>query len=625
MTTPAQTHFHSQKPTETVDSVVIRFAGDSGDGIQLTGSQFTAASAAAGNDTATFPDFPAEIRAPAGTLAGVSGYQLHFSSHDILTPGDRADVLVIMNPAALAAHKKWLKPHGLLIVNADAFTQKNLKMAGFAANPLEDGTLADQYQVVQVDLSRLTSDALQGLDLSAKEVERCKNYFALGLVFWLYDRKTELVEDEINRKFAGKPLLLDANHRVFRAGWDYGENTELFAIRYAVPAATDITPGRYRSISGNEATALGLIAASSRSGLDIFYGSYPITPASDILHTLAQHKEFGVRTFQAEDEIAAICAAIGASFGNQLGVTATSGPGIALKSEAMGLAVMTELPLVIIDVQRGGPSTGLPTKTEQADLFQALYGRNGECPIAVLAARSPGDAFWTAYEACRIAVKYRVPVMMLSDGSIANGAEPWLVPEADKLPVIAANFLDHATEGQPVLPYDRDPETLARPWIKLGTPGLEHRIGGLEKWDKTGHISYDPQNHHNMVKIRQAKVDGIAKELPPSEVFGPASGDVLVVSWGSPWGSCRTAVQQLQAEGKSVSHLHLRWLNPLPDDVGQILSQFRVVLVPEINNGQLVQILRARFALDCKAYNRIATQPLTVGEVKQAIVDLLPA
>ena len=626
MNSPVSFPSHSHKPTETVDSVVIRFAGDSGDGIQLTGSQFTAASAAAGNDTATFPDFPAEIRAPAGTLAGVSGYQLHFSSQDILTPGDRADVLVVMNPAALAAHRKWLKPHGLLIANADSFNQKNLKMAGFSSNPLEDGSLADAYQLVQVDLSRLTSDALQGMDLSAKEVERCKNYFALGLVFWLFDRQTALVEEEINRKFVGKQLMLDANHRVFRAGWDYGENTELFAIRFRVPAASDIAPGRYRSISGNEATALGLIAATHKAGLDLFYGSYPITPASDILHTLAQYKEFGVRTFQAEDEIAAVCAAIGASFGNQLGITATSGPGIALKSEAMGLAVMTELPLVVIDVQRGGPSTGLPTKTEQADLFQVLYGRNGECPLAVLAARSPADAFDVAYEACRIAVKYRVPVVLLSDGSIANGAEPWKIPDADKLVPIEPNFMDHKDPDAPFLPYDRDPETLARPWIKLGTPGLEHRIGGLEKWDKTGHIAYDPQNHHNMVKIRQAKVDGIVQDIPPSEVYGDVDGgELLVVSWGSPWGSCLTAVRQLRAEGKSVSHLHLRWLSPLPADVGDILHRFKTVLVPEINNGQLVQILRSRFAMDCKAYNRIATQPLTVTEVRQAIVDLLPA
>ena len=619
------THAPSAKPREILESVVIRFAGDSGDGIQLTGSQFSAASALAGNDTATFPDFPAEIRAPAGTLAGVSGYQLHFASHDILTPGDRADVLVVMNPAALAANRKWLKKNGILIANADSFQAKNLKMAGYAENPLEDGSLGD-YQLFTVDLSRLTNDALQGYGLSAKEVERCKNYFALGLVFWLYERNGDLVEDEIRRKFAQKPLLLEANLKVFHAGWDYGENSELFALRYTVLAASDITPGVYRSIAGNEAVALGLIAASHKAGLDLFYGSYPITPASDILHTFAGLKEFGVRTFQAEDEIAAICASIGAAYGNQLAVTGTSGPGIALKSEAMGLAVMTELPLVIVNVQRGGPSTGLPTKTEQSDLMQVLYGRNGESPMPVLAARSAGDAFDTAFEAARIAVKYRVPVVLLTDGSIANGAEPWKIPDASQLPDIAPNFLDDASQLGPegLQPYGRDPTTLARPWIKLGTPGLEHRIGGIEKWDKTGHISYDPQNHHNMTKLRQGKVDAIAAEIPPTAVTGAPKGDVLVVTWGSPYGAALTAVRQLQAEGHAVSHTSIRWLNPLPPDLGALLQQFKVVLVPEINNGQLVKVIRAQYAIDAKQYNRIAGQPLTVAELKEAIVQVLP-
>ncbi len=616
----------SQKPSETRDAVVIRFAGDSGDGIQLTGAQFTAASAAVGNDTATFPDFPAEIRAPAGTLAGVSGYQLHFSSKDILTPGDRADVLVVMNPAALAAHRRWLKPNGVLIANRDAFTSKNLAMAGYKTDPLSDNSL-DEYQLFCVDLSRLTGDALQEFGLSSKEVERCKNYFALGLVFWLFEREPDIVLREINQKFAAKPILLDANLRVFRAGWDYGENTEQFQIRYRVPAARDIAPGRYRSISGNEATAIGLVAAAQKAGLGLFYGSYPITPASDILHYLATYKEFGVRTFQAEDEIAAVCAAIGASFGNQLGVTATSGPGIALKSEAIGLAVMTELPLVVIDVQRGGPSTGLPTKTEQADLLQALYGRNGECPVAVLAIQSPADAFACAYEACRVAIQYRVPVMLLSDGSIANGAEPWRIPNVGDLPAIDAALLDSADSlnGEALLPYARDPETLARPWIKLGVPGLEHRIGGIEKWDKTGHISYDPANHHAMVKLRQAKVDAIAKTLPPSAVTGPETGDLLVVTWGSPWGSALTAVRELQAEGKSIAHLQVRWLSPLPADLGEVLGRYKRVLVPEINNGQLVKLLRATYAIDCQGYQRIAGQPLTVGELKAALVEMLPS
>lgn len=613
----------SSKPTESLESVVIRFAGDSGDGIQLTGGQFTEASAAVGNDTATFPDFPAEIRAPAGTLAGVSGYQLHFSSHDILTPGDRADVLVVMNPAALAAHRKWLKKNGLLIINADAFSQKNLKMAGYESNPLEDNSL-DDYQLFPVDLSRLTNDALSGMGLSSKEVERCKNYFGLGLVFWLYDRPTEIVDRELKRKFASKPEMLEANQRVFRAGWDYGENTDLFAIRYSVPPAT-IAPGTYRSISGNEATAIGLIAAANQANLDLFYGSYPITPASDILHNLSNYKEFGVRTFQAEDEIAAICSAIGASFGNQIGVTGTSGPGIALKSEAIGLAVMTELPLIIIDVQRGGPSTGLPTKTEQSDLMQVLYGRNGECPVPVIAIRSPSDAFDTTYEAVRIALKYMVPVILLSDGYIANGAEPWLIPDVEKLPKIITRLTDnrHDFADDKIMPYLRDPVTLARPWIKLGSEGMEHRLGGLEKWDITGHISYDPANHEHMVKTRQAKVDGIVADIPPTQVVGQASGDVLVVSWGSPYGSCSTAVQQLADQGKSVSHVHLRWLNPLPADLGQVLARFRTILVPEINNGQLSKVLRAKFAIDIKSYNRINGLPLAIAEVTDAIVSHL--
>ncbi len=615
----------SVKPSELRDAVVIRFAGDSGDGIQLTGSQFTAASAVVGNDTATFPDFPAEIRAPAGTLAGVSGFQLHFASHDILTPGDRADVLVVMNPAALASNKRWLLPGGVLIANSDAFTTRNLAMAGYTTNPLEDGSLSE-YQLFCIDLARLTSDALQGMGLSAKEVERCKNYFALGVVFWLFDRNTDLVVQEIDLKFASKPELRAANQAVFQAGWNFGENTEIFHVRYKVPPAQDTVAGTYRSISGNEAVAFGMIAATYRAGIGLFYGSYPITPASDILHSLAQYKEFGVRTFQAEDEIAAVCSAIGASFGNMLGATATSGPGLALKSEAIGLAVMTELPLVVIDVQRGGPSTGLPTKTEQADLLQALHGRNGECPVAVLAVRSPGDAFECAYEACRVAITYRVPVILLSDGAIANGAEPWKIPDVDSLVRIDPNFLDSVDKlgGEPLLPYLRDPVTLARPWIKLGTPGLEHRIGGIEKWDKTGHISYDAANHHAMTKLRQAKVDAIADQLPPSQIEGQTSGDVLVVTWGSPYGAAITAVRQLRAQGHKVAHLQIRWLSPLPKDTGEILRQFKVVLVPEINNGQLLSLLRGKYAIDCQGYNRIAGQPLTVSEIKQAIIDVLP-
>jgi 2-oxoglutarate ferredoxin oxidoreductase subunit alpha len=618
---PTEDRIASTKPRTVLDDVVIRFAGDSGDGIQLTGTQFTQASALAGNDTATFPDFPAEIRAPAGTLAGVSGFQLHFASRDIFTPGDIADVLVVMNPAALAANRKWLKEHGLLIANRDAFTAKNLKMAGFEQNPLEDGSLQG-YQVYTVDLSRLTNDALTGLGLSAKEVERCKNYFALGLVFWLYERDPGLVEDDIQRKFAAKPLLKDANLKVFRAGWDYGENTDQFRVRYHVPAAR-IAPGKYRSVSGNEAVALGLVAAAEKAGLGLFFAGYPITPASDILHQLSVYKEFGVRTMQAEDEIAAVCAAIGASFGNWLGATGTSGPGVALKSEAIGLAVMTELPLVIVDVQRGGPSTGLPTKTEQADLLQALWGRNGECPVPVIAIRSPADAFDTTFEAARVSVEHMVPVMLLSDGAIANGAEPWMIPDASQLPAIKARIVaDRGYFGEgPVLPYQRDPVTFARPWIQLGTPGLEHRLGGIEKWDSTGHISYDAANHHHMVKVRQAKVDAIAQRIAPCEITGAQGGDVLVLSWGSTWGSCLTAVTALHGEGRAVGHLHLRWLNPLPADLEGILQRYRTVLVPEINNGQLLKVVRARYAIPARGYNRISGQPLSVHEIKQAILD----
>ena len=615
----------SAKPSETLESVVIRFAGDSGDGIQLTGGQFTAASAAAGNDTATFPDYPAEIRAPTGTIAGVSGYQLHFSSRDILTPGDKADVLVVMNPASLAANKKWLKPHGLLIVNADSFNAKNLKMAGFEQNPLEDDSL-EAYQVYAVDLGRLTGEALHGMGMTAKDIERCKNFFALGLVFWLYDRNTAYVEDEIRTKFAKKPPMIEANLRVFRAGWNYGENTDQFRVRYSVPAAT-IAPGLYRSISGNDAVALGFVAAAKQSGLELFLGSYPITPATEILQALSNYKEFGVITFQAEDEIAAMCATVGAAFGNHLSITTTSGPGLALKGEAMGLAVMTELPMVVVDVQRGGPSTGLPTKTEQSDLMQAMYGRNGESPMPILAIRSPGDAFECAYEACRIAIKYMVPVVLLSDGFIANGAEPWRVPKVEDLPEIPVHLVDNIEqmeEGK-LLPYARNPTTLARPWIKLGSEGLEHRLGGLEKWDRTGHIATDAANHHVMTKLRQAKVDGIVADIPPCDVHGdPQGGDVLVLSWGSPYGSCLTAVDSLRDEGKSVSHLHLRWLNPLPADLGEVLTRYRTVLVPEINNGQLIKILRAKYLLDLKGYNRIGGQPLYVSELREAILNCLP-
>jgi 2-oxoglutarate ferredoxin oxidoreductase subunit alpha len=610
---------------ERREAVVVRFAGDSGDGMQLAGSQMTLASVLAGNDVATFPDFPAEIRAPTGTLAGVSGFQLQFAAAEVFTPGDAIDVLVAMNPAALAKNVAALRPGGLLIANGDAFTTKNLKMAGYdGGNPLQDGTLAD-FQVVVVELARLTRDALAHTDLTAKEVERSKNYFALGLMCWLYERRLDVVEEELRARFSGKPRYLDANLAVLRGGWAFGENTELFRVRYQVPAAPAGRPGVYRNISGNEATALGLIAASQRSGRPLFLGSYPITPASDILHTLAAQKHFGVRTFQAEDEIAAVCAAIGAAWGNQLAVTTTSGPGLALKSEAIGLAVMTELPLVVIDVQRGGPSTGLPTKTEQADLLQALWGRNGECPVAVLAARSPSDAFDAAYEACRIATKYMLPVLLLTDGAIANGAEPWRVPEPEALPAFAATLLaDAGGVGEAGFqPYTRDPETLARPWPLLGTAGLEHRIGGLEKWDGSGHIAYDPENHDHMVRLRQRRVDGIAAELPPCELTGPDAGDLLVVSWGSTYGACLTAVRRLQREGRAVAHLHLRWLNPLPADLGEVLQRFGQVLVPEMNLGQLYKVLRARFDFRGAPFNRVAGQPLRVDALVAVIEQAL--
>ena len=611
---------------ETLESVVVRFAGDSGDGMQLAGSQMTLASVLAGNDVATFPDFPAEIRAPAGTLAGVSGFQLHFASDEVFTPGDAVDALVAMNPAALAKNLNALRKGGLLIVNRDAFTARGLKMAGYAENPLQDGSLAE-YQLFEVDLSRLCRDALADTELGSKEVERSKNYFALGLMCWLYERRLEVVEEEIAARFQGKPHLLDANLAVLRGGWAYGENSELFRIRFTVPPAPAGAPGIYRNITGNEAVALGLVAASVQSGRDIFFGSYPITPASDVLHALAGQKSFGVRTFQAEDEIAAVCSALGAAWGGQLAVTCTSGPGMALKQEAIGLAVMTELPLVILAVQRGGPSTGLPTKTEQADLLQAIWGRNSESPVAVVAPRSPSDAFDATFEAVQVALRHMMPVIILSDGAIANGAEPWRVPDPAQLPTITAPELASA-EGlgdKGFLPYARDAETLARPWARLGTPGLQHRIGGLEKSEGTGHISYDSENHHNMVVLRQRRVDNVANFLPGCEVIGDRQGDVLVVSWGSTYGACLTAVRRAQRAGKRVSHVHLRWLNPLPSDLGEVLEGFRSVLVPEMNLGQLYKVLRAGFDFRGRSYTRVAGMPLRVQELEAEIEALLPS
>ncbi len=608
----------STLPIEEIESAVIRFAGDSGDGIQLTGMQFTTTTAFAGNDLSTLPDFPAEIRAPVGTIAGVSGFQIQFSSRQVLTPGDAPDVLVAMNPAALRANVNDVKKGGLVLINSDTFNAGNLKKAGYEKNPLEDGTLSE-FRVIPVELGRLTRNALEGMGLSVTETERCKNFFALGMMYWLYDRPLEATLRWIETKFKKNPKYVEANHKALNAGNAYSETAEIFGHHFRVRKAP-IKPGVYRNITGNEATALGVVAASSASGLPLWYGSYPITPASDVLHELSKHKNFGVKTFQAEDEIAAIGSAIGASFAGYLALTGTSGPGIALKGEAIGLAVMTELPLVILNVQRGGPSTGLPTKTEQADLFQALYGRNGECPVPVVAASTPGDCFLAAYEACRIAIKYMTPVFLLTDGYLANGSEPWLIPDASKL----VKF------GKPELPpladfklYKRDPETMARPWPTPGTLGYEHRIGGIEKQDITGNISYDPDNHERMVRLRAAKVNKIAQDIPPLEIHGERKGKVLLVGWGGTYGSITAAVQNLQKAGKSVSSVHLRHLNPLPPDLGDIMSGFEHVLVPELNMGQLLKVLRAKYLVPATGLNKIKGQPFKVAEIEAGVEALL--
>lgn len=608
---------HSNLPRRELEQVTIRFAGDSGDGMQLTGSEFTRASAIAGNDLRTFPDFPAEIRAPAGTLPGVSGFQLQFAHHPIYTPGDQPDVLVAMNPAALKTNLKDLRSGGLLIVNTGAFTTQNLDKAGFKSNPLEDGTLS-AWQLVQVDITKLTDTALQGSGLSTREIGRAKNMFALGLMLWLYHRPTEPAIRNIRTKFANKPDIAAANEKVLLAGHAYGETAELFANTYEVKPAA-IAKGTYRNISGNQALAMGLLTATKLSGLKGFLGSYPITPASDILHELSRHKHFNFTTFQAEDEIAAVCAAIGASFGGSLGVTTSSGPGIALKQEAIGLAIMTELPLVIVNVQRGGPSTGLPTKTEQADLFQAIYGRNGEAPVPVIAAATPGECFYAAIEAVRTAIRYMTPVMLLTDGYIANGQEPWRIPEVKELAPIDVNF---RTNPEGFLPYERNEKTLARAWVKPGTPGLEHRIGGIEKDSLTGAVSYDPVNHEKMVRTRAAKVAAVAQDYKPLEVNGDRKGEMLVVGWGSTYGSITGAVEALRAKGRKVSHVHLRNLNPLPNDLGELLASFDKVVVPELNLGQLQQILRAKYLVDAKGINKVQGKPFQVSELVARIEEL---
>jgi 2-oxoglutarate ferredoxin oxidoreductase subunit alpha len=615
------------KSVVELDRVVIRLAGDSGDGMQLTGNRFTSETASFGNDLSTLPNFPAEIRAPTGTLPGVSSFQLHFADHDIMTPGDAPDVLVAMNPAALKANLSDLPGGGLLIVDADEFTPRNLAKVAYATNPLEDGSL-DGWQLVSVPLTTLTLEALADSGLGKKEAERSKNMFTLGLLSWMYHRPTEGTVRFLERQFRRKPEIAAANIAAFRAGYNYGETTEAFAVSYEVKPAP-MAPGRYRNISGNQALALGIVAAGQRSGLPVFLGAYPITPASDILHELSRHKSFGVRTFQAEDEIAGIASAIGASFGGALGVTTTSGPGVSLKSEALGLAVMTELPLVVVDVQRGGPSTGLPTKTEQSDLLQAMFGRNGEAPVPVVAPRSPADCFDAAIEAARIALTYRTPVMLLSDGYLANGAEPWHIPDVEELPDLRVEFATepNATtpDGTPeFLPYLRDPETLARPWAIPGTSGMQHRIGGLEKADKTGNISYDPANHDLMTRLRQAKVDGIAASIPPTDVDDPdGNARVAVIGWGSTYGPIGAACRQIRRSGRPVAQIHLRHLNPFPADLGEVLRRYDRVICPEMNLGQLSMLLRAKYLVDVESHTQVRGLPFRAAELATVVQDVI--
>jgi 2-oxoglutarate ferredoxin oxidoreductase subunit alpha len=621
----AEARPHQRQPAlEELEAVTIRFAGDSGDGMQLAGTQFTNASAILGNDIATFPDFPAEIRAPAGTLAGVSGFQVHFSSQDIHTPGDTLNTLVAMNPAALKTNLKDLQPGGILILNSDAFGNSDLHKAGYKNNPLEDGSLKG-YRVFRVPINKLNREAVKNVKLSPREADRCKNFFALGLVYWLYERPMEPTLRWIREKFAKNPAVLEANTLTLKAGYYYGETTETMPVHYKV-ARAHIPPGRYRKITGNEALAMGLVTATQLANVPLVYATYPITPASDILHYLSDLKRYGVRTIQAEDEIAAIGMAIGASFGGALGVTATSGPGICLKSEAIGLAVMTELPCVIIDVQRGGPSTGLPTKTEQADLLQAMFGRNGECPAAIVAPCSPSDCFSMTFEAIRLAISFMTPVFLLSDGYLANGAEPWLIPDVSKLPRIEVK---HPTQPNSngngeahFLPYKRD-SRLVRQWAIPGTPGLEHRIGGLEKEDVSGNVSYDPFNHEHMVRTRAQKIANIANEIPELPVNGPAEGDLLVIGWGGTYGAIMSAVGRCQRKGLKVASAHLRYLNPMPKNTGEILKRYKKVLVPELNCGQLLLLLRGKFLVDAVGLNKVQGRPFLVSEIEHKIEQML--
>ena len=613
-----------ERKQEVLQDVVIKFAGDSGDGMQLTGSQFTNNTALLGIDLATFPDFPAEIRAPQGTLPGVSGYQLRFSSNHIFTPGDECDVLVAMNAAALKTNLKGLKKGGKIIANTDGFDSKNLRLANYPdnINPLDDGSL-DNYEVIRMDVTKMTREALKEITMGTKEKDRAKNMFVLGFLYWMYNRSMENTIKFFQEKFGKKPEILESNIKALQAGYNYGDTTETFTTTYKVEKAK-MQAGSYRSIMGNQALAYGLIAASQKSGLPLFLGSYPITPASDILHELSRHKSFGVKTFQAEDEIAGICAAIGASYGGCLGVTTTSGPGMALKAEAMGLAVMLEIPLLICDIQRGGPSTGLPTKTEQSDLLQAYYGRNGECPMPIVSASTPSDCFEAVYEAVRISVQHMTPVIFLSDGYIANGAEPWRYPKSDDLPSITVNFkTELKIDEEQFFPYLRD-EKLVRPWAIPGTAGLEHRIGGLEKQNITGNVSYDPDNHQLMVKIREEKVQKIADYVPEQKIDnGPEKGQILVLGWGSTFGAIKSAVAELLGEGHSVSHAHLRYLRPFPKNLGQIISNFETVLIPEINNGQLIKIIRDQYMVNAKGYNKVMGVPITKTELLMKIKEML--
>ena len=606
-----------EKEVQSLTEVTVRFAGDSGDGMQLTGSQFSDTTAVVGNDLSTLPDYPAEIRAPMGTVYGVSGFQLHFSSSDIHTPGDRPDVLVAMNPAAIKKNIDELKPGAIIIANTDSFDKKNLQLAKYETNPLEDNSLKG-FEVYPVPIAHLTSKALEGSPLTQKEISRCKNFFALGLMYWLYDRPLEPTQKWIQVKFKNKPQFIDANEKALIAGYNFGENTEIFTTRYNVEPAK-LPKGTYRSISGNEATALGFLAASVKCGLPLFLGSYPITPASEILQYLSYYKNFGVKTLQAEDEIAGITSAIGAAYAGNLALTTTSGPGLALKTEATGLAVMTELPLVIVDVQRGGPSTGLPTKTEQADLLQAIYGRNGEAPVCVVAARTPRDCFYMAIEASRIALKYMTPVILLTDGYLANGSEPWRIPHMNELPDISVKF---QTDAEGYFPYTRD-ENLSRPWAIPGTPGLEHRIGGLEKSDIYGTVNYDPDNHHKMIKLRESKIKNIANDIPELKVDGEEKGELLVIGWGSTYGSIKDAVLKARSSGLKVSQAHLRYLNPLPKNTETVLRNFRKVLIPEINMGQLARLIRSEYLIPVEQLNLVRGLPLKVNDILEKITLLL--